>query len=115
MGKRALTIVEYMALIAILAASLIGMQVHFKRALQGKIRSTLEEFSGGMGYSPGATMSDSVITRKTDEITESYTERDANDEKMNISIVRSPDGVPLSQVGDKREEVLSSSEEPKRF
>lgn len=114
MRNRGMTMMESMVLIAVLAAALIGMQVYVKRSIQGKMRSTFEDFSGGQGYSPGATVSSSVVTRTTNEQTKSFTTRDADDKKISVSEFYTPDGKPFEQKTEKTEELLPDQEEPRR-
>jgi len=114
MRNKGMTVTEYMVLIAVLAAALVGMQVYVKRSIQGKMRSTFEDFSGGQGYSPGATVTNSVVTRTTNEQTRSYTTRDADDKKISVSEFYTPDGKPFEQTTEKTEELLPEADEPRR-
>jgi len=114
MRNRGFTIAEYMVLIAIVGAAFVGMQVYLKRSVQGKIRGTFEEFSGGQGYSPGATTSSSVVTRTANEQTKSYTIRDEEDKKINVSEVYTPEDKPFEQTTEKHEELFPDSQEPQR-
>ena len=43
---------EYAVLIMVVAASLVGMAIYFKRALQGKWRSVGDTFGYGRQYGP---------------------------------------------------------------
>ncbi len=71
---RAQAILEYGVVICVVISALIAMQVYFKRSVQGKIRRSTDEISGGTAYSRGATIGDSVITKKITEISNNKTE-----------------------------------------
>jgi Flp pilus assembly pilin Flp len=54
LGK-AQSILEYVAVIGIIAAVLIVMGVYYKRAVQGRYRQAGDVFGGGEQYQPGVT------------------------------------------------------------
>lgn len=76
LNKKAQSSMEYVILISIIAASLFGMEMYFKRGLQGKIKASADEISGGFGYAPGRTNSSIVITKSEKEDSETKTSGD---------------------------------------
>ena len=53
--NKAQAIIEYVAMIAIVAAAVIGFSVYFKRSMQGQYKNTADTYGGGFLYSPGET------------------------------------------------------------
>jgi uncharacterized protein (UPF0333 family) len=108
MNRRGQSTLEYVVVIAIVAAALITMQGYIKRGMQGRLRTQADEMSGGTLYSPGATTASSTITRNIDESSRSYTEE--NGQKRNIS----DSWVNINQTTQRQEGVVSLDEEPQR-
>lgn len=52
---KGLLAIEYLVLIAVLVAGLIGMSVYFTRSLCGRLRSVGDTFGFGRQYEPGWT------------------------------------------------------------
>ena len=53
--KKAMSIVEYSMLIAVVVAALLGMQIYLKRAICGKWKEAGDVFGYGRQYDPEAT------------------------------------------------------------
>lgn len=102
MKSRAQSTIENMALIAIIAAALIGMQVYAKRAMQGRMRANASDLSEGNGYSPGATTAFSLTTTNVVENSET---RDRTTTST-AQVIRNT---------GKSEEVLPFALEPRRY
>jgi len=63
-SKKSLSILEYSALIAVIAFALIAMKVYLKRAFMGRYRSLSDEI--GEQYDPSATnMTSTGVTNMT--------------------------------------------------
>ena len=58
--KKAVSMIEYCALIAILAGALVGFQIYFKRAICGRWRQTADIF----GFGRQAKATDPIIWEK---------------------------------------------------
>lgn len=52
-AKKGQSTLEYVIMIAVIAAALVAMQAYIKRGVQGKLRSSTDEI--GEQYSPGYT------------------------------------------------------------
>jgi Flp pilus assembly pilin Flp len=50
--KKAMSVIEYSMLIAIVVAALVGMQIYLKRALCGQWKSAGDVFGFGRQYDP---------------------------------------------------------------
>lgn len=57
MHKKAQGTIEYMVLLGIIVAALVGMQLYLKRSVQGRMRDYAGQLTGEEDYSPGATLS----------------------------------------------------------
>ncbi len=111
-GTRAQTTIEYAVLIGVIVAGLIGMQVYLKRGLQGRLRSSADEISGGFVYSPGATNSDYRIATTVNEQTKSYSKDHPADGEVKVNI--SDSVFKSSRTSSRDEEVLPFQDEPRR-
>ena len=89
MGKRAQTTIEYAVLIGVIVAGLIAMQVYLKRGMQGRLKASADDISGGFVYSPGATNSDYRITTTVNEQAKSYSKDHPNDGDVRVSFTES--------------------------
>jgi uncharacterized protein (UPF0333 family) len=105
MRNKAQSTLEYTVLIIVVAAALFAMQAYFKRGAQGKMRESADNLSGGLMYSPGATYSDSLISRSVNEETTS-----APNDGENISETK----FELNQETTRKETVSAFSNEPRR-
>jgi len=101
MKNRAQTTLEYMILIAIIAAALVATQVYMKRSLQGRLKSGADEFSGGGLYSPGGATS--FITATTNQVEDTNTFNKITDTNAIVN-----------QQVERQEELLPFSAEPQR-
>ena len=104
--------IEYFLLIAVIVGALLGMQVYIKRGAQGRMRGYSQQLSAETGYSPGATRSDSVLTKSVSESTASYAQPDPADPDNNSYITETK--AQLNQRNSRWEEVSSFSQEPRR-
>ncbi len=50
-----MSLIEYAMLVAVVAVSLIGMQIYLKRAVSGKWKQSIDIFGYGRQYEPGLT------------------------------------------------------------
>lgn len=114
MGHRGQTTLEYFILLGIVIGGLIGMQVYMKRSVQGKMKTSVEQISTGLSYSPGATRSDSTVTKNIQTQSRSYTVHDSQDmldsDKLDYRDVK----VQYNQSSDLHEETLPLAQEPDR-
>lgn len=114
--RRAQTMVEYGVLICIIVATLVAMQVYFKRAVQGKIRGAADEISGDGAYSPAATIGNATITKDIDEISWSKTTGNRADFNiLNKQITTSYSGIIADQNTIRNEKTLPFRQEPQRL
>lgn len=72
-NTRAQAMLEYGVLICVIVAALIAMQVYFRRGLQGKVKGTTDEISGGTAYVPGATTANILVSKQINEMSNSTT------------------------------------------
>lgn len=63
MKKRAQSTIEYMVLIAVIAAALGATAIYTKRSLQGRIRAGADQISSESAYMPGGTDGTATVTR----------------------------------------------------
>lgn len=54
-NKKAQSLIEYSALLAILVAALLAMFTYLRFSLQGRIRESADVFGRGEQYEPGIT------------------------------------------------------------
>lgn len=104
--------IEYFLLIAVIVGALLAMQVYVKRGMQGRARGYAQQLSAEVGYSPGATRSDSVLTKSVSENTASYAQPDPADPDNNRYITET--SAQLNQQNSRWEEVSAFSQEPGR-
>jgi len=53
--KKAVSLIEYCVLLAVVAAALVGMQIYLKRAVCGNWKQTGDVFGFGRQFDPGKT------------------------------------------------------------
>lgn len=112
MNKRAQSTIEYFVLICVIVGALVGMQVYFKRGMQGKLKGISEDLSGGEQYSPRATIGYREVHLSINESDESISEDYPGDK--NFRIGSSNSWTNMTRGSDKTEELLPLLQEPKR-
>lgn len=86
MKKRAQSTIEYAFFISMIAAALISMFVYIQRAMMGRLRKNTEEFSAGLFYAPGQTISHIRVDSETQEESGSWrVELEDNEENIQRS------------------------------
>jgi len=108
MKRNAQSTLEYVVLICLLVGVLVGMQVYFKRSIQGKIKSNSEQI-GSVSYSPGATIADINILRESSEESNTF-EEEINGVNESVSETTAN----MRQETNRSENVLSIDQEPVR-
>lgn len=112
MRNRAQSTLEYVVMIAVIAAALFAMQIYIKRGMQGRMRESADNIGQGFLYSPGATVSSSEITTTSKEKTKSYSKDNPVDSNLKVNISES--SVENTRTTVRSENVLSYADEPQR-
>jgi len=112
MRNRAQSTLEYVVMIAVIAAALFAMQIYIKRGMQGKMRESADSIGQGFLYSPGATVSNSNITTISKEETKSYSKDNPTNSNLKVNISESK--VQNTRTTERTEDVLSYAAEPQR-
>ena len=106
MNYKAQATIEYMVIIAVVVAALIGMQAYFRRGLQGRLQRQADGISGEATYAPGETSGLS-------ERFETHLEESSSAPKDNT--VASSDTVTITQSEGLIHQESSRSEETMSF
>lgn len=112
MKHRAQSTLEYVVLIAVIAAALFAMQTYIKRGMQGRMRDSADNLGQGFFYSPGATNSNSQIAAASKEATTSYSKDDPSAAEYRVNVTEST--LQSTRVTNRTEEVGSYAAEPQR-
>lgn len=119
MRRIAQSMVEYVALVAIVTAALVGMGIFLKRGMQGNIRENSEQISNKAQYTPGGTTSVIEKKRSIYEVSSSYSEKlnivvPEDDEDFVGRISYSDTTADTTQTTDSWEQGAALKDEPRR-
>ncbi|MBP7215882.1 MAG: hypothetical protein KBA46_01210 [Candidatus Omnitrophica bacterium] len=100
--------VEFAVVICVLIAALLTMGVYFRRSVQGKLKLHTDEISGeSVGYAPEETLGDTLITKNSLEVTNSYTMGNRYDFNfLNNAVTKSISTVVVEEQKTQQERVL---------
>ena len=108
MKNKAQSLADYLIMVCIIISVLISMGAYIKRGIQGKMRQSADEISGGLAYSPGATRSNYIIERAVEEYAHSESDETTNE-------TTSTSNTAVNQTTTRLEETLPLYQEPERW
>jgi len=75
MKRIAQSTIEYMVMVAVVAAALVAMSVYGKRAIQGRIRAGADQVSSESAYMPRGTQGNITVRRNMVEQSQTYVDK----------------------------------------
>ena len=105
---------EYVVVIAVVAAAVFAMSAYVKRGIQGKLRTNADDLSAGGVYSPQATTSKSTVTKSVAESSHSYTELSGATSGMIDRTNITTNKAVINQTTKREESILPLGSEPVR-